>query len=262
MLYGIGTSGETVAITCNSRKVAVRLYECLSSNAFRMGNPSNIIPAEVATRTDNQMTATGINSEAETTTRQLREKSAGQAGVIDGYRFGKCNGDMLEFVYCDEREVLSRGYEELKPYLLGDDIEALDKTIWKLIFEWECTHRGLSAARCAAVAVINYSQSSIILHSVKLLTGNNLIVMGPNIGYDEKMKCLDNNGFIVIFAWAHNVTPLEAGHLKLNVSTTAFTAEIGSRPRESAINSEGGFTSGFLEKTVSEWWGKFAIIVN
>ena len=86
--------------------------------------------------------------------------------------------------------------------------------------------------------------------------------MGPNVGYDEKMKRLDKNGFLVIFAWAHNVTPLEAGHLKMNVCTTAFTAEIGSRPRESVITSEGGFTSGFLEKTVSEWWGKFAIIVN
>ena len=130
---------------------------------------------------------------------------------------------------------------------------------------------------------------------------------GPSVGYHENSRRVEKGGFVVVLAWAHNVTPLEPGHLKLSITTSAFQATVGSRAREryrkaffifisvpfhrhyvclllpdatfmnydnadysdqcvifsiSVINSNNSFTAGYLEKTLSEWWGKFAIIVN
>ena len=52
MLYATAGSAEAVAIECSGRARAVELYTVLAANAFRMGNPSNVVPAELACRCD------------------------------------------------------------------------------------------------------------------------------------------------------------------------------------------------------------------
>ena len=69
-------------------------------------------------------------------------------------------------------------------------------------------------------------------------------------------------GSALIFVWAFSPTPLETGHLKASISTAAFSATVASIQRESSCEARGGFTTGFLEKTVSDWWSKYVILVK
>jgi hypothetical protein len=69
-------------------------------------------------------------------------------------------------------------------------------------------------------------------------------------------------GSALIFIWAFSPTPLEHGHLKASISTAAFSATVASVQRDSSCEARGGFTTGFLEKTVSEWWSKYVILVK
>ena len=98
---------------------------------------------------------------------------------------------------------------------------------------------------------------------IELPFGKNFAIYGPTVGYYEQSKTLlAKEGFAVIFAWAYSPSPIEIGHINLNLHSSAFSAAIGSRPRESTCSSLSGFTSGFLEKTVSEWWSKYVLVIN
>lgn len=72
--------------------------------------------------------------------------------------------------------------------------------------------------------------------------------------YVSKFGCININTFIDI----HNIT----GHLKACISTAAFSATVASTQRESCCEAKGGFTVGFLEKTVSVWWSKYVLLVT
>ena len=42
----------------------------------------------------------------------------------------------------------------------------------------------------------------------------------------------------------------------------AFNAVVASTQRESFCEAKGSFTIGFLEKTVSDWWSKYVIVIS
>ena len=67
---------------------------------------------------------------------------------------------------------------------------------------------------------------------------------------------------IIVFATAFPPTPMEVGHLLFNLTSTAFEAVVSSRSRESVAVSVPGFTVGFLEKQVQEWWSRFVLCVH
>ena len=93
--------------------------------------------------------------------------------------------------------------------------------------------------------------------------GKNYIITGaPEAFYEHSRTIAPKCGYVLLFLWGFNPSPLEIGHIFMNISTSAFIASIGSRPRESFCNNQSGYTTGFLEKTVSEWWSKFVIVIN
>ena len=69
-------------------------------------------------------------------------------------------------------------------------------------------------------------------------------------------------GSAVVFIWAFSPSPIEIGHLKALISTAAFTTTVASTQRESCLEAKGSFNVGFLEKSVSSWWSKYAILVS
>ena len=69
-------------------------------------------------------------------------------------------------------------------------------------------------------------------------------------------------GNALVFLWAFSPSPIEIGHLKACISTAAFAATVASTQRESHCEARGGFTVGFLEKSVSDWWSKYVILVT
>ena len=69
-------------------------------------------------------------------------------------------------------------------------------------------------------------------------------------------------GTALVLLWAFSPSPIEIGDLKAFINTAAFTATVASTQRESSCESKGGFTVGFLEKSVSDWWSKYVLLVT
>ena len=141
--------------------------------------------------------------------------------------------------------------------------QELDDKVWRFVFEWDCTHTGLQAARCSATVIINKSSSPIQIARVQIVHGRNVLLIGSEAtGYEMESRAILPGGSAVVFLWAFSPSPIEIGHLKANINTAAFSVTIASTQRESSCESRGGFTVGFLEKSVSEWWSKYVILVT
>jgi hypothetical protein len=93
-------------------------------------------------------------------------------------------------------------------------------------------------------------------------TPNKIIVPHPPAKYRDFPDFLMPDGVAVIFIWAFSPSPIEIGHIKANVNTVAFSTTLASTQRESVCEARGGFQVGFLEKTVSEFWSKYCIVVE
>lgn len=162
----------------------------------------------------------------------------------------------------EEPIIFSRARDLLSTVSVSEP-ESLDRAVWSLVCDWDYNHGGLQSSRCSAILIINDSFSSVTLNRIDLGYGKNYVILGSSSGYHEASKTiLPKDGFVIVFVWAHRPSPIEVGHLNIEISTSAFTALIGSRPRESSCVSKTGFTTGFLEKTVSEWWSKFVVVIN
>jgi hypothetical protein len=70
-----------------------------------------------------------------------------------------------------------------------------------------------------------------------------------------------STGCAVIFLWAFSPSPIEVGHIKAIVKSAAFDLTVATTLRDSSCESNGGFSTGFLEKSITELWSKYVIIV-
>lgn len=248
---------EAVTIPCYSREKALSVYAALALNSHRMGNPSNVIPV------------VEVSHELWLTSQEFRDGIFSRRGgnvanldnELDGYRFGTANFEPLQHFHGNEQEVLMRIERSLE---LGyRSWRQLDEKIWNLLWEWDCTHNGLQASRCSATIVINRSDSPIQITRIQMVHGRNVIIMGSTAtGYELESRSIMPNGSALVFIWAFLPSPIEIGHLKANINTAAFSATVASTQRESYCEGKGGFTCGFVEKSVHEWWSKYVLVVS
>lgn len=201
--------------------------------------------------------------------------AASLAGVLDGYRFGNANNINLKKVVYSEGEVLKRGKGKCR---IGSghgyqSWSALDANVWSLVWEWDCSHSGMQASRCSATVIINRSVRSIQISRVQIKHGKNLLIMGSEAealpigergGYEAESRAIAPGGSAVVFVWGFSPSPLEVGHIEACISTSAFSATVSSIQKESCLEPKGGmgFTVGFLEKSVSEWWSKYVLLIT
>jgi len=257
MLYGGNGGGpEAVTIPCQNRTIATRVYAALAYNADRTGNPFNIIPVDLATKDLSQ-----VSQELRDIIQIQQLKAAKIAGELEGYCFGKANGKKLQLFKGSEQDIIKSAEARFEEgYSSWQD---LDEKIWELIWKWDSTHVGLKAARCCATAVINLSDTPIQIARVQMVHGRNVTIFGSSsTRYDKESKAILPDGVAVIFIWAFSPSPIEIGHIKANVNTVAFSTTLASTQRESVCEARGGFQVGFLEKTVSEFWSKYCIVVE
>jgi hypothetical protein len=253
MLYGGDV--DAVIIECGTRTCAIRVYTAMAQNAHRMGNPALVVPVDLVTQ-DNPL--------SNATRERLVSKNgraASLTGELDGYRFGTANSTKMIKITGPENDVLVRAEA-----IIGKghaSWKMLDEAVWRLIWEWDCTHVGLNASRCCAAIIINRSDSPIQISRVQMVHGKNVMIIGStNTGYEVESRALMPEGIVVIFIWAFTPSPIEVGHLKANINTAAFSATVASTQRESVCEAKGGFTVGFLEKSVTEWWSKYVLLVT
>jgi len=275
MLYSGGKNGgaSLVTIPCKTAQTAKRVYAALAQNTARMGNPSNVIPIDIVMKSGTLSHSSSREQDLHTLLRDGRRNTLStseafrqvvdesQLGALDGYRFGAANGTVLTQITGSEDDVLKRATHHLEKEI--GSWQRVDQHIWRLLWEWGCIHSNLSACRCSVTLLINRSDSPIQITRVQLVIGRNVLIIGSSLtGYEAESRSLMPEGMMIVFICAFQETPLDIGHLKANINTAAFSAVVASTQRESFCEAKGGFTIGFLEKTVSDWWSKYVIVIS
>jgi hypothetical protein len=51
-------------------------------------------------------------------------------------------------------------------------------------------------------------------------------------------------------------------HVKFDVATTAFEAMMATRENRSECTPQAGYHAPFLEKSRTDWWAKYVIVVS
>lgn len=245
--------------------------EQVGGKAERAATPAVTQPQELfasAIATNSYGTARSISSLAGDDEKLIREASVPRSargftlvGELDSYRFGAANCAKLKAISGPESDVLKRAESTLAaPFVSW---EVLDQKVWRVLWEWECTHMGLQATRCSATILINRSDSPIQIVRIHMLHGRNVSIIGSvGTGYDLESRSILPDGYAVVLMWAFAPSPIEVGHLKAKFYSAAFDVTIASTQRETSCESRGGFSVGFLEKTVTDGWSKYVILVT
>lgn len=245
---------EAVSIPCGNKLRAMKLYTALAINSFRMGNPSLIIPSNVVEMAEKIDELISYYS-------KYNRSVYNMAGEFEGYRFGSCNGSSLKYITGPESDVLKRCDNFLRTKY--KDMKELDLLLWRCIWEWQCTHMGLLASRCCVLLLLNRSASPIQIGRVQIKHGRNVIIFGSKeTNYDVDSRSIQPDGSAIIFIWAFSPSPIESGHILANVHTAEFNVTVSSNLNEASNESRGVVSVGFLEKTVSEWWSKYVLLID
>ncbi len=224
----------------------------------RSRSGSNTDSSPGATNSDNS----GIDYEA-----LVRE--ANKVGELDGYRFGSINGKSYGGghagsgggVVGTEQDVIHRAQDQIHRGCRY--WRQLDETLWHLIYDWGLAHTNLASCRCCTTLIINHSDSPIQITRIQMMMGRQVVIMGSEAtGYEAESRLIWSRGYVVVFVCAFPQSPLEVGHLKAKINSVAFTGVIASTQRETYCEAKSGFTIGFLEKSVSEWWSKYVVHIS
>jgi hypothetical protein len=267
MLYS--GKDELISIPCGNKEIMRKVYSALVMNAYRMGNPSKVVSLDLIDLNESTFSeisfSSSVSDNAVASNKSMFHNllhEAANVGILDGYRFGSANGHSFLDISGSEAELLSKANHSIhRGY---NSWQQVDEFMCKLIWDWGCIHANLAASRCCVALFINKSDSPIQITRVQMLIGRNVILFGSEAtGYETESRLLSpQGGYLVVFIMAFPQTPLEAGHLKANINSAAFTALLASTQRESGCEGKAGFSIGFLEKTVTEWWCKYVIVIS
>ena len=141
----------------------------------------------------------------------------------------------------------------------------LDERMWQAICDWRYSHSSLhNKARCECILLLNHSSSYVQILSANLKEGRDMVILPVGSGYDrDSRSLLPNGGAVVIFAFAAQPSLVDLAHVKVDVATTAFNARFSTRHSGTmSIRDAGGFATGFLEKSTTEWWCKVVVSIT
>ncbi len=149
-------------------------------------------------------------------------------------------------------------------YLSGDSssfLSSLDEEAWGLISSWRYLYSGIHSRRCLVAALINSTGKDIQIKSTLLLEGGSPCCHIPSQGYDKLNGILKPGGAILFFCWGVPPNLSEDGriflHVETNVCSCKFSSNISpltsAEPRNKCI---------FLEKSVSDWWAKYWLLIK
>lgn len=291
MLYA-GNDGQyqLVDIPCSRRSLAVRLYALIEQNSERMGFPALTLPVDQAVdalgfnesfsvlssfasdaaadispkeRPVPQLVVTSPSPDGNIPKflKKIRQNTISLKGELDGYRFGQLNNKVMQPITGPESDVLLRAGASLTDYSASWRI--LDERVRRVIWEWDCVHKGMSVSRCCATVLINLSSRSVQLSRVQLLLGRGFALHGAEAtGFDPKHRLIRPGGHCVLLIWANTPSPMDVGHLKANIYSSSFSMTIASTQMETVCKSKEGFEVGLLEKAVAEWWSKYVVLIH
>ena len=214
---------------------------------------------------------------------------------FQNYRFGKANSTKHAFVQCSEKDLLLRAArrlaEPVSSLAIHSDKDSkdegqqpgillfakfLDERVWQSVCEWRTNHQQLQSSRCLAALIINQSDNPVQILRTEVQEGRNVVIFGVSAtstswnadggaqrGYDEESRTLKGGGSaVVVFAFGFLPTPIDMAHVRVNIVTSAFNATVSTRPNRTSCVAVGGYTAGYLEKSLTDYWSKYVIIAS
>jgi hypothetical protein len=275
----------TIAVNCLDSDAAVELYSLLYRMSNKMGSPSNMVPVDVvqaAARPDplsDQDSSPNNGRSSSSASSSAANPTALESAftAVDGYTFGSVNILKFGSFSGGENDVLNKCEERLRtvvrtshPGEPGFDptvyYRELDQKVWRLIYEWQLIHTTIRASRCIATLIINRSEHHVQILRTELMEGKNVRVLGGTVdvgGFDhESRTVLSGGGSAIVFAYGFTPNLVDAGHVKVRIFTSAFSGQVSTRKAGTSCTGVGGYDVRYLEKSSTDWWAKFVILVS
>jgi len=183
--------------------------------------------------------------------------------------FGSLNCQEIapEYIIEDEIQIIEQCYERVRR-LSSDQstfFSSLDEEAWGLINNCRHFFSGISSKHCLAAGFINGTDYDIQIKSTTLLEGGSPCCHMPSKDYDEINCLLKPGGAIIFFAWGVPPSLNQDGGIFLHVETNAFVCSLLDRasPLTSVETLAGRQCKCvFLEKSISDWWAKYWVLVK
>lgn len=167
----------------------------------------------------------------------------------------------------DEIHIVEDCYHRVK--LLSSDSStyflSLDKEAWKLISSWTRMFSGINVKHCLVAGFINATDDYIQVKSALLHEGGSPCCHIPSRDYDELNNILQPGSAIIFFAWGLPPSLEQEGRIFLEIETNLFVCRL--LDKKSPFTRVLGFDGRkrdyiFLEKSVSDWWAKYWILIK
>lgn len=285
---GAGAGGgakENETVICASKSSALKVYTVLAKFAYRMGNPSAVVPVSEYMPAENGTTGVdrrdsplgGLSSSGPGTSGTGVAGSAGnsqrRSSMLGAYKFGtvnireySCESNSEEHIFNITKARLSKISLATLQEPGGTDRYSmlLDDATWRLVCEWRHNHHVIfNPSRCAVCLVVNNTPHYVQLTEFELKEGKDFLVMGVGDGYDQDSRSLAaHGGAVVIFGYGYVPSLTDLAHVKIKIYTSAFTAMVSTRKNRSDCTNQNGFHAGFVEKVQADYWTKAVIVIN
>ena len=276
LLYGCSLMVQKT-LTCPNRVHALRVYGFMCKFAYRMGNPSAVVPLEEHLA---EVTRPIAHSSATATVSQREGSVSEHRGFrLDQYIFGFANNMQLSITlsmnFMTEEHIITQARERFRLiYCMNmSDEEAvyfyyrlLDEALFTLAMDWKNFHTlKLTPSHCCVCLLLNSSPSyaPVQILDIDMIEGRDYHIFSVGGAYDTASQSIaPGGGGVVLFAYGHPPTLNDTPTVKIFVKTTAFSVILSSRAGEPNCTTHNGFTVSYLEKARSNYWSKSVINIS
>lgn len=171
-----------------------------------------------------------------------------------------------DLTHFDEIDIVENFSETLKELRSSAELyfSSIDKSAWALVDTWKRNFEGMASRRCLVFGIMNGSIRKIQLKSSIVMEGGSPCFRLPSYDFDEHLSIINPGGFILFFCWGNYPNLVDAGNIRLWIDTNAFMCTVSfTKPPSSSlfIEQKHGYTCVCMEKSITDWWSKYFIIV-
>jgi hypothetical protein len=181
--------------------------------------------------------------------------------------FGSMNKEEVPFndTNIDEIEVIEKCFARVQ-HLGGESptfFSSLDEESWSLVSTWRYLFSGLRSRHCMVAGFINGTGTNIQLKCSKLMLGASPCYQIPTRDYDGTHSTLAPGAAVIYFAWGSQPTLKRKGQIVMSIETNCFHCNLmNEKGTFTSIESSIGYSCIFMEKSISDWWAKYWVLIK
>lgn len=265
-----------INIGCQNVKAAIQVYSVIYRNSYRLGNASLM---ESIDSVKARLLESDSLSYEEMLDKKVPKMDPNSSYTGLSYVMGTANKLKVKpekmqsekFWSWAQLQLASQpGYDELiktglTPNLADHQyLQMIDEKLWRVVQTWSRNHSTFKLSRCCACLIFNHSSHAVQILDVSIKEGRDVHLFGVGKhGYDADARLIaKENGAVVVFGVANTPNLVQKGHIKININSTAFSIQVSTRKSGGEAEGNEAYTISFLEKSITEWWAKYAIIIK